>query len=79
MKTHKNLFTSVAGINPLTGNQICIYGRKGMRRSSENFRQAKMALYCGTGGAESLRKIKSFEVTDRIRVLRDLFKRLNSN
>ena len=77
MKTSRDLFTSVAGINPVTGNQIRIYGRKGLRRSSANFKHAKMALYCGTGGAESLRKIKSFEVTDRIRVLRDLFKRLN--
>ena len=78
MKTSRDLFTSVAGINPLTGDQTRIYGRKGMRRSSANFKHAKMALYCGTGGAESLRTIKSFEVTDRIRVLRDLFKRLNS-
>ena len=77
MDTSRCLFISVAGIDPVTGDQTRIYGRKGMRRSSANFRQAKMALYCGTGGAESLRKIKSFEVTDRIRVLRDLFKRLN--
>ena len=72
-----SIFIGVAGINPVTGDQICIYGRKGMRRSSANFKHAKMAIYCGTGGAESLRKIKSFEVTDRIRALRDLFKRLN--
>ena len=77
MDTSRCLFISVAGIDPVTGDQICMYGRKGMRRSSANFKHAKMAIYCGLGGAESLRKIKSFEVTDRIRVLRDLFKRLN--
>ena len=77
MKTSRDIFTSVAGVNPSTGDQIRIYGRKGLRRSSANFKHARLAIYCGTGGAESLRKIKSFEVTDRIRVLRDLFKRLN--
>lgn len=77
MKTFKDVFSVVALVDPKTGDQIRIYGRQGMRRSSANFRHAKMALYCGTGGAESLRKIKSFEVTDRIRILRDLFKRLN--
>ena len=79
MNTSRCLFIDVAGINPVTGNQIRIYGRRGMRRSSENFKHARLAIYCGLGGAESLRKIKSFEVTDRIRVLRDLFKRLNLN
>ena len=78
LSTDKNLFISVAGVNPVTGEQTHIYGRKGMRRSSENFKHARLAIYCGTGGAESLHKIKSFEVTDRIRVLRDLFQRLNS-
>lgn len=72
-----SLFASVALVDLKTGCQISMYGRQGMRRSSANFKHAKMAIYCGTGGAESLREIKSFEVTDRIRVLRDLFKRLN--
>lgn len=76
MKTSRDLFTSVVGIDQKTG-QRAHYGRKGLRRSSANFKHAKMAIYCCTGGAESLRKIKSFEVTDRIRTLRDLFKRLN--
>ena len=78
MKNSKN-FSAITLVDPKTGQQIRIYGRQGMRRSSVNFKHARMALYCGTGGAESLRKIKSFEVTDRIRVLRDLFKRLNLN
>ena len=77
MDTSRCLFINVAGIDPVTGDQIRIYGRTGMRRSSANFKQARMSLYCGTGGAESLHKIKSFTVTERIRVLRDLFKRLN--
>ena len=72
-----NIFTSITGIDLKTGQQIRIYGRQGKRRSSVNFKHAKMALYCATGGAESLRKIKSFTVTERIRILRDLFKRLN--
>ena len=78
MKTSKNIFSAVTLINPETGCLIRIYGRQSRRRGSANYRHARMAMICGLGGAESLRKIKSFEVTDRIRVLRDLFKRLNS-
>lgn len=78
MKTFKNVFSAITLIDPETGSQIRVYGRQSLRRRSANYRHARMALYCGTSGAESLHKIKSFEVTDRIRVLRDLFKRLNS-
>ena len=77
MKTSKNVFSAVTLIDQETGCQIYVYGRQSKRRSSVNFKHARMALYCGTGGAESLHKIKSFTVTERIRVLRDLFKRLN--
>lgn len=77
MKTSKNVFSAVTLIDQETGCQIYVYGRQGKRRISANYQHARMAMICGLGGAESLRKIKSFEVTDRIRILRDLFKRLN--